>query len=67
MRKVLTAVAAGALAVTLSAPTAYAAPAADRAPQAQSQHIRHHDDGGDDDYYHDECRGIVSRLLCWLV
>lgn len=76
MRKVLTALAGGALAMTLAAPAAHAAPPARTAPQvrAQSHHAQGDDDwgGGDDDdhYYHhheDHCHGLVTRLLCWLV
>jgi Spy/CpxP family protein refolding chaperone len=73
MRKVLAALAAGALAVTLSAPAAHAASPANPAQQVQLQ--SNHRDGGDDwgdrregrRCHHGLIGGIVGVVLDWLV
>src|SRR4051812_37918119 len=75
MRKLLSALAAGAFAVMLSAPAAaHAASPADPVGQRHAQwgHAVSHDrddDGWDceDDCYRDHHRGLVGRLIAWLV
>ena len=53
MRKVLSALAVGALAITLSAPAAHAAPSASPAQQV---------------FHHHRCHeGLVGYLLGWLI
>ena len=73
MRKILGALAVGALTITLSAPPAHAAPAANAARQVQPE--RHHRDDDRDrdwdgdhyDHHRHHClTGLVADILDWL-
>ena len=74
MRKILGALAVGTLTITLSAPAAHAAPAANVAQQVQPQRNHRGDDRGGDwnrdryDHHRRHCvTGLVREVLDWLL